>query len=343
MEEFLVMLAEKRLLPDFLIRYGIRRRNKNDLKHKNSGNLELLTEKKMQFYKECLTNKVALSTDEANQQHYELPTEFFQYVLGDNLKYSCSIFTSTATKLSEAEHATLELYSQRANIQDGQKILELGCGWGSLSLYLAQKYPGSQVTAVSNSSSQKQFIDSRARELGLKNLNVITYDINELELTEKFDRIVSIEMFEHIANHYELFHRISKWLKPDGLLFVHIFCHKQLASAYGKDTWMAKYFFTDGMMPSVDQFLHLQDHLKIEYRWMHSGSHYEKTANAWLMNMDADKDNILAIMKETYGGEYRTWFQRWRMFFMACAELFGYRKGNEWFVSHYLFSNRRQG
>lgn len=341
---YLLSLVEKKIIPDPIIRFGIRQLCKQRLKEIHRYNPEKLFAKSSKFIKECHDlNKIAEATQEANQQHYELPTEFFKIVLGQHLKYSCSQFNDMTTSLTQAESKTLQLYAQRAQLNDNQKILDLGCGWGSMSLFMAQQYPNAQITAVSNSTSQKKHIESECKLRNINNITVITCDINQLSLNEKFDRIISIEMLEHVKNHKKLFANIASWLTPNGLLFIHIFSH--LLAAYpftinDESDWMAKYFFTGGVMPANHQFLYYQEQLTIQDHWVLNGSHYEKTANAWLKNLDSNTNTILKLFMPVYGKDSQLWLQRWRLFFMACAELFGYKQGNEWIVSHYLFKPR---
>jgi cyclopropane-fatty-acyl-phospholipid synthase len=285
---------------------------------------------------------LAIDTDKANEQHYEVDASFYEMALGKRKKYS-SCYYHADESLDKAEENMLELYCERGQFQEGQNILELGCGWGSLTLFLAEKYPNATITGLSNSHSQRIHILDQAQKQGLSNIKIITCDINEFEISEKFDRIVSIEMFEHVRNYKHLFNKISTWLKQDGLLFIHVFCHRYLMYPFlteGSDNWMGKYFFSGGQMPAADTFLYFQDDLNIERRWMNSGQHYEKTSNHWLKNMDAHKLEVMNTFKQIYGNQYKLWFQRWRIFFMSCAELFGYNKGNEWLVGHYLFSKK---
>jgi cyclopropane-fatty-acyl-phospholipid synthase len=270
-----------------------------------------------------------------------VPTRFFQYALGRRLKYSSAWWPDGVTTLDEAEERMLALTSQRAELADDQRILELGCGWGSLSLWMAEKYPQAQITSVSNSRTQKEFIDAEAARKGFKNLTVITADMNDFDIAQTFDRVVSVEMFEHMKNYALLLAKIARWLAPGGKLFVHIFTHREFAYHYedkGPSDWMTRYFFAGGQMPSHDTLLHFQDDLRLETRWAVSGTHYQQTAEAWLQNMDAHRAEILPLFAQTYGeGQTTRWWVYWRVFFMSCAELWGFRTGDEWIVSHYRF------
>jgi cyclopropane-fatty-acyl-phospholipid synthase len=333
-----INIVDKGIIPDSLIRIKIRSLLKQRLKEENK-NFDI-----NKLVDELKNSPIAISTESANEQHYELPAPFFQKVLGRYLKYSCGYWDNSIKTLNESEKAMLEKTIERAELRDGQDILELGCGWGSLSLYMASKFSNSQITVVSNSHSQREFICKEAMKRGLTNLSVITADMNDFTTNEKFDRVISVEMFEHMRNYEELLRRINGFLTPTGKLFVHIFSHTKLAYKFEiKDAsdWMSKYFFTGGIMPSENLFDHFQEHLNIEKRWHMNGQHYQKTAEAWLKNMDLQKDEILKIFENTYGlNESRRWWVYWRIFFMACAELWGFNKGNEWSISHYLFSKR---
>jgi cyclopropane-fatty-acyl-phospholipid synthase len=333
-----INIVDKGIIPDSLIRIKIRSLLKQRLKEENK-NFDI-----NKLVDELKNSPIAISTESANEQHYELPAPFFQKVLGRYLKYSCGYWDKNIKTLNESEKAMLEKTIERAELRDGQDILELGCGWGSLSLYMASKFSNSQITVVSNSHSQREFICNEAMKRGLNNLSVITADMNDFTTNEKFDRVVSVEMFEHMRNYEELLRRINGFLKPTGKLFVHIFSHTKLAYKFEiKDAsdWMSKYFFTGGIMPSENLFDHFQEHLNIEKRWHMNGQHYQNTAEAWLNNMDLQKDDILEIFKNTYGqNESRRWWVYWRIFFMACAELWGFNRGTEWSISHYLFSKR---
>lgn len=337
-------LLEKDILPDAVIRMGIRRLLRERLREEDAGNPERQRERLLQFVDDLRASPVAIETKAANEQHYEIPAEFFVKCLGPQRKYSSAYWPDGVTTLADAELAMLDLTSSRARLEDGQDVLELGCGWGSLSLYMARRFPGSRITAVSNSHSQKRFIDAEGARLGLTNLEVITADMNRFGKERKFDRVVSVEMFEHMRNYQELMRRIAVWSKPHGLLFVHIFTHREFAYTFedrGPGDWMARHFFTGGIMPSDGLLLHFQDDFAIREHWRLDGTHYQKTAEAWLESMDANRWAITDIFEQTYGMENALcWFVRWRVFFMACAELWGYRGGNEWLVSHYLFEKK---
>jgi cyclopropane-fatty-acyl-phospholipid synthase len=298
----------------------------------------------MAFVDELKQSPVAVETKAANKQHYEVPTKFFQLVLGKNLKYSCGYWKDESVSFDQSEDDMLELTCKRAELKDGQHILECGCGWGSLSLYMAKQFPKSKITGVSNSRTQKLFIDEEAKKRGLTNLMIVTSDMNVFETTEKFDRIVSVEMFEHMRNYQSLMEKLSRFLYPEGKMFIHIFTHQCLSYFYEvkeESDWMANHFFTGGIMPSDHLLLYFSDHFKIQKHWRVNGRHYQKTSEACLANMDKHKEEVLRLFSETYGEENKIkWWVYWRVFFMACAELWGFRKGNEWFVSHYLFQKR---
>ncbi len=337
----LIDLAERGRLPDALIRYGIRRLCRQRLALEHADDPMRQHEILMRRIDELRESAIAIHTDAANEQHYEVPAAFYERALGRHLKYSSCYWPEGVANLDQAEAAMLTLSSERAQLADGQDILELGCGWGSLTLWMAEHYPGSRITAVSNSHSQRAFIEARAAERGLDNVNIITCDVNHLELDGSFDRVVSVEMFEHMRNYRRLLANIAGWLKPGGRLFVHIFCHREILYPFeteGEDNWMGRYFFTGGLMPSADTLLYFQDDLRIDQQWRLSGVHYQKTAEAWLQLTDRHRQELLPVMADTYGeDDAAIWLQRWRLFFMACAELFGYDRGREWLVGHYRF------
>ncbi len=341
----LIDWAEQGKIPDTLIRLGIRRLCRTRLKNEFIDDPELQQQQFQKLIESLRESPIAIETDAANEQHYEVPTEFYLASLGQRLKYSCAYYDHPGATLDEAENSMLSKYGERAELRDGQAILELGCGWGSLTLWMAENFPDAKITAVSNSRTQKQHIDDRCKASGFHNVTVITRDVNELNLeSQQFDRAVSIEMFEHMRNYRNLLKRVSAWLKPEGKLFVHIFAHRNLMYPFevkGAEDWMSKYFFTGGLMPSIDTLLHFQEHLTLQTRWLVNGQHYEKTCNHWLEKTDQNKALIMESFKTAYGEEqaYR-WFHRWRLFYMACAELFGLREGTEWMVAHYLFENR---
>ena len=340
----LIELVENGRIPDLLTRAGIRLLLLQRLREQAQEGPDQEWQAMMTFVEEMRQSPIALHTQEANEQHYELPPRFFELVLGPHLKYSCCHFPEGVTELGHAEASMLALTCERAQLQDGQQILELGCGWGSLSLWMAKHYPNSSILAVSNSRPQREFIELRAQELGLTNLSVQTCDMNDFSTEQHFDRVVSVEMFEHMRNWQSLLERISNWLKPEGKLFIHIFSHRHYAYAFsseGDSNWMGRYFFTGGIMPSNDLLLYFQKDLLLEQHWVLSGVHYQRTADAWLQMMDSQKGEILQTFRETYGKDADVWFQRWRMFFLATSEVWGFRGGNEWLISHYLFNNRR--
>ena len=308
-----------------------------------SGDQQLNVTNKDKFIKDMDTSPIALVPDLANEQHYEIPAEFYDLCLGNNKKYSSCFWEKSTNNLDEAEDVSLKLTAEHANLKDGLDILELGCGWGSLSLWMASRFPKASITSVSNSSSQKAYIDKEAKKRDISNLKVITCDMNDFSTKKKYDRVVSVEMIEHMRNHRMLFSNIKSWLKPGGNFMMHIFVHKSqpyLFEVKDDDDWMSKYFFSGGMMPSDDLPSFFQDNLTLKNKWQWSGENYEKTANAWLENMDKNHAKALTVLEKIYGKDNSVqWFNRWRIFFMACAELWGYKGGQEWFVSHYLFEN----
>jgi cyclopropane-fatty-acyl-phospholipid synthase len=333
--------AEQGYLPDALIRLGIRRLTRERLKEIDSDNAEAGAERAARFIATLPLMPVALVPEAANAQHYEVPAEFFRHALGKHRKYSSAWWPKGVHTLDEAEARGLAATCEHAGLADGQRILELGCGWGSLTLWMAEHYPGARITAVSNSNSQREHIMAEARRRNLANVNVITQDMNRFEAPEQYDRVVSVEMLEHMRNWDEIFRRVHGWLVPGGRFLMHVFVHRAVPYAFevrDASDWMSQFFFTGGMMPSDDMALHFQRDLRLLRRWRWDGTHYEKTANAWLRNIDAQRAEVMPVLAATYGPEQAAmWFQRWRIFFMACAELFGYEQGQQWWVSHYLF------
>ncbi|MBD3265563.1 methyltransferase domain-containing protein [bacterium] len=334
-----IHLAENGYLPKWLVAIGIRRLVAERIHMHANETCEERKHNKQKLVEELKQSTIAIHTEKANEQHYEVPAGFFQAVLGKHLKYSSGYWPEGVDTLDEAETRMLQLYGERAELRDGMDILELGCGWGSLSLWMAENYPNASIQAISNSHSQRKLIEDQCRKRGIENLTIHTADINHFSTSSTFDRVVSIEMFEHLRNYRELFARIASWLKPDGKLFTHIFSHRDLAYYYeteGAKNWMGQYFFTGGIMPSDDLFSYFPDDMQIEQQWRLDGTHYQKTALAWLHNMQANRRIVLETLAATYGeAEKHLWFHRWKLFFMACAELFGYDKGQEWGVSHY--------
>jgi cyclopropane-fatty-acyl-phospholipid synthase len=334
-------LIEQNKVPDVLLRQGIRKLLKQRLADEHKGDVEDQQAHLMTLIAKLKASPIAVNTADANTQHYEVPTEFYQYCLGKNLKYSSGYWKPGVADIDTSETDMLELSCQRAELENGQNVLELGCGWGSLSLYMSAKYRGSRFTVVSNSRTQKMYIDEQAKQRGITNLMVITADINVFTIDQKFDRVVSVEMFEHMRNYQLLMAKVASFLKPEGKLWIHIFTHKEYAYLFeviDETDWMSKYFFTGGIMPSDDLMSYFNDDMAVEKHWHVNGSHYSKTAEAWLANMDAHKKQIMPLFEQTYGkNQAIKWWVYWRLFYMACAELWNFNHGNEWIVSHYLF------
>jgi cyclopropane-fatty-acyl-phospholipid synthase len=336
-------LAERGLIPDALLRAGIRRLCAQRLAEECAGGPEAQAIRYRDLIRQLRDSPIAVHTDSANAQHYELPPEFFQLCLGANLKYSGCYYPTGKETLDQAEAAMLALYCERAELADGQDILELGCGWGSLTLWMAQRYPKARIVGVSNSHSQREYIQAQCALRGIGNVRIVTADVNGLDFPDAvFDRCVSIEMFEHMRNYESLLGRIARWLRPGGKLFVHIFAHRHLMYPFeteGADNWLGRHFFTGGLMPAADTLLWFQRDLQIEQRWQVDGTHYRRTADHWLQNQDRNRDAAMRVLTRAYGAALAPlWFQRWRMFWMACAELFGYEEGRQWQVAHYRFS-----
>lgn len=335
-------LTEQGYLPDKLIRHGIKRllaERRVEIDHDDN---EKMAEAQHQFIREMAQSAIALQAQKANEQHYEVPAEFFHTVLGRHNKYSCCYWPEGIDTLDEAEAGALNETCEHAQLEDGQRILELGCGWGSLTLWMAEQFPNSCIDAVSNSHSQRKFILAEAAIRGLKNINIHTCDMNDFDTEEHYDRVVSVEMFEHMRNWSRLYDGVERWLNDDGLFFKHIFVNRGVPYLFldqGDDDWMSRYFFSGGMMPSDDLPLYFQKKLTLQRQWRWRGEHYEKTSNAWLQNMDENRQQLWPLIEKAYGKDQaKKWWMRWRMFFMACAELFAFNNGQEWYVSHYLFS-----
>merc|ERR1712179_99934 len=337
-------IVESLMMPDVILRWKIRGglsglMAKMDKEEKN---YEERVKFENDFVKEIKESPIAIHQDDANDQHYEVPADFFRIVLGPHLEYSSCVFKDESTTLTEAEIDMLELYVERSQMKDGLSLLDLGCGWGSVALFMAARFPKSKVTALSNSSTQKDYIDGEAKKKGLTNLTVYTGDVavfDDENFQENFDRIISIEMFEHMKNYEKLLKRISTWLNTGGKLFVHIFTHRWKPYHF-TDDWMAKTFFTGGTMPSHTLLLNFQTDLAVAEQWGMSGSHYARTLDTWLKRMDANKDLVKPILVKTYGDKWQRWWLNWGLFFLVCSETFGIRDGSEWGVSHYLFTKK---
>jgi cyclopropane-fatty-acyl-phospholipid synthase len=345
--DLLVNLAidcvERGWVPDSLVRKAIRTLCSKRLRSLDGGSPAADEANRRAFVEQALQSPIALVPEKANEQHYEVPAAFYERVLGSRRKYSCCYWPEGVDSLDDAETAALAETCRHAELEDGMQILELGCGWGSLTLWIAEHYPHSHITAVSNSHSQRTAIEQLARERGFADrVHVITADMNDFEPEGRFDRVVSVEMFEHMRNYARLLSRISDWLVDDGKLFVHIFCHRQYVYPFSDenaDDWMARHFFTGGIMPADDWFSHFEADMQVEQQWRWNGRHYQQTAEAWLNLLDQRREQILPILAETYGDrQAHRWWMRWRLFFLAVAELFGYESGEQWYVSHYLLS-----
>ncbi|KAK9699715.1 hypothetical protein RND81_08G191500 [Saponaria officinalis] len=344
MVKIMLNSLEKNILPDVVIRKATRLLLATRLRSGYKPSADAQLSDLLHFAHSLREMPIAIETDKAKEQHYELPTSFFKLVLGHHLKYSCCYFSDKMTSLDDAEKAMLDLYCERSEIKDGHTVLDVGCGWGSLSLYIAKKYSNCSVTGICNSVTQKAHIDEQCRELELKNVEIIVADIRTFEMEGTYDRVFSIEMFEHMKNYRDLLKKISNWMKPDGLLFVHYFCHKTFAYHFedvNEDDWITRYFFTGGTMPAANLLLYFQDDVSVVNHWLVNGKHYAQTSEEWLKRMDRNMGSIKPIMEATYGKDLAVkWTVYWRTFFISVAELFGYNNGEEWMMAHFLFKKK---
>lgn len=342
--KIMVGSLEKNLLPDAVIRRLTRLLLASRLRSGYKPTSQLQLSDLLHFVHSLREMPIAIQTEKPKSQHYELPTSFFKLVLGKHMKYSCCYFSDEVTNLDMAEKAMLDLYCERAQLKDGHAVLDVGCGWGSLVLYIAQKYSNCRITGICNSVTQKAFIEERCSDLQLQNVEIKVADISTFEMDGSYDRIFSIEMFEHMKNYRDLLKKLSNWMKPDGLLFVHYFCHKAFAYHFedvNDDDWITRYFFTGGTMPSANLLLYFQDDVSVVSHWLVDGKHYAQTSEEWLKRMDSNLGSIRPIMESTYGEDSATkWTVYWRTFFIAVAELFGYNNGDEWMVAHFLFKKK---
>jgi cyclopropane-fatty-acyl-phospholipid synthase len=334
-----IAMAERGWVPEPFVRAGIRRllRERLATESARSADPDAALQR---FVREMARSEVAPAPHLANRQHYEVPASFFEVVLGRHMKYSSGLWGPATASLDDAEGDMLALTCERAGLEDGQRILDLGCGWGSLALFAAERHPRARITAVSNSRSQGAFVRARAAARGLGNVEVVTADVNGFAPRGRFDRVVSVEMFVHMRNWPELLRRVRGWLEPRGRLFVHVFAHRRLAYPFevdGDGDWMARHFFTGGIMPSHDLLARLGGPFEVEARWIVTGTHYQRTAEAWLARLDASRERAVAALANVLPRrQAELQAGRWRIFFLACAELFGFAGGEEWLVSHHL-------
>ncbi len=334
---------ERGVLPDWLVRLGIRRLLRARLRDEHAHDPERAAARLQAWIAACDRSPIAIETGAANAQHYEVPAAFYARVLGRHRKYSSGLWSDGVHDLDGAEAAMLAVTCERADIHDGQRVLDLGCGWGSASLWIARHFPNCRVVGVSNSASQRADILARAAQEGLTNVEIVTADANAFAPSGTFDRIVSIEMMEHTRNWRALLARAARWLVPGGAMFVHVFTHATVGYPFavdGSDDWMGRHFFTGGQIPADAQMLHFQDHFAVEAHWRVSGVHYQRTAEAWLANFDRARRELAPVLREAYGDRAEAMANNWRVFFLACAELWGFAGGREWLVSHYRLRRR---
>jgi cyclopropane-fatty-acyl-phospholipid synthase len=339
-------LVETNRVPDWLIRGALQVLLRQSLRRRYRPDLEARQAEKQALIERLRHSPIAMHTDYPNRQHYEVPTAFFQLVLGPWLKYSCCYWPQTVTTLQGAEEAMLRLTCQRAQLEDGMEVLDLGCGWGSLSLWIAEHYPACRVLAVSHSRTQTGYIEDQCRQRGITTVETLTADVSQLDLDRRFDRVLSVEMFEHMKNYEALLARIASWLRADGMLFVHIFSHREFAYEFDANDprdWMAQTFFTGGTMPSDDLLLYFQRDLRLVDHWRVDGTHYARTLRVWLDRLDRHVAEVRPLMAQTYGPENQTrWLVNWRLFFLSCGVNWGIRRGREYLVSHYLFERQNK-
>ncbi|HOY69043.1 MAG TPA: class I SAM-dependent methyltransferase [Candidatus Ozemobacteraceae bacterium] len=337
-------LVETGFMPDILVRLGLRTLNWAKLYREHRGDLESRSETFRTLLSRLKLSPIAVSEEQNRRNHFEVPPEFFGCVLGTRLRFTCCYFPFGSESLDDAEESMLRLTAERARLANGQKILDLSCGWGDLTLWMAERFPDAQITAVTRSVAQCRHVTRLARQRDLRNVEVTTSDIAHYCSPRKFDRIIATETLERCRNYQELMHRIAGWLEKDGLFFVQMFMHRELAYVYDSisdDDWMGKRFFTGGLMPSDDLLLHFQDEMAITDHWRLSGRHYAMTAEHWLQRLDAARAELLPLLEETYGKTRgMLWFRRWRVFFLSIAEMFDCWGGEEWGVSQYLFRKR---